>query len=131
MIALLQMREFMHHNHLEHRCRRLLEQRRHPNLALGRQTAALNARHRGQRAQRALVNLQAVVKHHLGQGLGMAQMARLQRFGMLVERAVGADHMGLRVALSQVRPELPVRDLLPNLVEQRRRVARQKPQAVI
>ena len=61
----------------------------------------------------------------------MAQMARLQRFGMLVERAVGANHVSLRVALSQVRAELPVRDLLPDLVEQRRRVARQKPQTVI
>jgi len=76
--ALPQVRQLMHHDHLQERGGRLLEQARRADLALGLELVALHARHGGVGAQSVLDDVQLAVVGHLSDGLGIAQKLALQ-----------------------------------------------------
>ena len=97
-LALLQVRQLVHHDHLQERRRRLLEQAGDPDLALGLEPVALHPRHRGVRAQGVAHDVQLLVVLHLRQRRGVAQKACLELAGVVVEGAVGLDVVAFGVA---------------------------------
>ncbi|MNL66039.1 hypothetical protein D3C87_1904500 [compost metagenome] len=90
-VLLFQMRQLVHGDHLQEFGRHGLEQRRHPDLVLGAQLAALHARDVGVLAQGMLNHMDLAVVGNFIDQVAVAQIGVLQVRHVLVQRAVGAD----------------------------------------
>jgi hypothetical protein len=77
-LALLQVRQLVDHDHAQEVGRRFLEQRGDADLALGLQPGALHARHGAVRAQGVLQDVQRRVVRHLGERRRALHVRRLQ-----------------------------------------------------
>ena len=101
-VLLFQVRQLMHRDHLQELGRHRLEQRRHADLVLGAQLAALHPRNVRVLPQRMLDHVDLAVVGNLVDQVAIAHIGVLQVRHVLVQRAVGAYGMrAVRVARQQ------------------------------
>jgi len=118
MIALLEMGQLMDDDHAQELGWHLLEQAGDPDLTFGLDPVALDPRNLAVEPESICRDVYAVVKHHLGRRLRIAQEAAFQGQGVFIERfttayrvrsrVLGAQH-GCQVTLSDRLPDLPLK----------------------
>ena len=102
-VDLPHMRQFVHHDHLQELRCRVLEQGGNADLAAHLQSASLHPRHRGVRPEGVLQHLQLAVVNHLAQGRRLAKVPVLQFLHVLVQLAIAANGVPIRILLRQHR----------------------------
>jgi hypothetical protein len=102
-------------DHAQHLERHVLEHGGDPDLVLGLELVALDARNRRMQAKRMLDHLDFAVEGDLADRLGVAQELGLELLDVVVQRLVGADAVRGRVALAQHGGELVLLDQLRHL----------------
>ena len=119
------MRELMHANHAQKGIWRLLEHGRHMNLVPGIEPASMRNRTPRMQTQGIAHHMNLAVVGHLVQLPCIAQILRLERIDIVIERPVRANRVGLRIFAQQPVSGPARQQPVAHLILQRWRVARE------
>ena len=121
-LAFLQVREFMRHNHPQEWLGHLAKQRRDADFALGLELGPLHPRDARVGTQHLLQDAETAVEHHLAERARRAQIRPLELLHVAVKRRVAPHRMRVRILRPQHVRQLLLFEQLPDLQDQVRRI---------